>query len=276
MSFDTSRGGLESLVVRAVDRATALRPECDMSPEAIDKVKVAAFSLSASSLDGDDAPYLEWHQLDHMPEQYQIPGLLYAHRWASTPECRAARAVQSERFVPTNHVVHYLFGEPVVQAIDDWFELGAHLGRIGRFPHRLPAVMLAAGTVVGGYAAPSALVTAEVVPYRPNRGMYLVVEHPDDPNEPAPWAREHVDRLLGIDGVAGMWTFAESALRPDRFDPGGYRISVCYLDGEPAEVAAPIAEVLTDRWVDTPVTPELAAPFVTMRAWEWDRFSRPG
>jgi hypothetical protein len=112
-----------------------------MNPEPINKVKVAAFSLSASSPDGDDGPYLEWHQLDHMPEQYQIPGLLFAHRWASTPECRAARAVQSERFEPTNHFVHYLFGEPVAQAVDDWFTLGAHLHPVGRFSP--PAGMLA-------------------------------------------------------------------------------------------------------------------------------------
>ncbi len=244
--------------------------------EPINKVKVATFSLSASSPDGDDAPYLEWHQLDHMPEQYQIPGLLFAHRWASTPECRAARAVQSERFVPTNHVVHYLFGEPVTQAIDDWFTLGAHLGRVGRFPHRLPAVMLTVGDVVGGCAAPSALVTAEVVPYRPNRGIYLVVERPDDRSKPAAWAPEHVEQLLAIDGVAGMWTFAASTLRPDRFDDSGYSMTVCYLDGDPVDVARPVADVFADRWEHAPVTPEFAAPFMTMRAWEWDRYGRPG
>jgi hypothetical protein len=47
-------------------------------------------------------------------------------------------------------------------------------------------------------------VTAEVVPHRPNRGMYLVVELPDDPGDPPPWAPEPVDRLLDLDGVAGM------------------------------------------------------------------------
>ena len=245
-------------------------------PGTIEKVKLAAFSLSASSPDGDDAPYLEWHQLDHMPEQYQIPGMLFAHRWASTPECRAARAVETERFRPTNHVVHYLFGEPVATAIDEWFTLGSHLYKVGRFPHHLPPVLLVAGNLVAGYAAPSALVTAEVVPYRPNRGMYLVVELPDDPSAPPAWAPEHVERLLDIDGVAGMWTFNWSTLRPDRFDGNGYTMTVCYLDGDPVVVAKPIAEVLADRWEHTPTTPELAAPFMTMRAWEWDRFANPG
>ncbi len=240
------------------------------------KVELAAMSLSASSPSGDDAPYLEWHQLDHMPQQYEIPGLLYGQRWASTPECRAARAVQSERFEPTNHVVQYLFGEPVAQAIDDWFTLGAHLGQVGRFPHRLPAVMLGGFDVVDCHAAASALVTAEVVPYRPNRGMYLVIERPDDANAPAPWTDEHVEQLLAIDGVAGLWTFASGTVRPDRLDTTGYRIAVCYLDDDPVAVAGPVANVVNERWEHAGVTPEFAAPFVSVRAWEWDRFSKPG
>jgi hypothetical protein len=240
------------------------------------KVKVAGMSMSASSPDGDDSVYLEWHSLDHMPEQYQIPGLLYGQRWASTPECRAARAVQSERFAPTNHVVQYLFGEPVAQAIDDWFTLGANLGRVGRFPHRLPAVFFAGFDVVECHAAPSALVTDAIVPYRPNRGMYLAIELPADPDTSPSWTPEHVEALLAIDGVAGMWSFRASALRPDRFDPIHHHATVCYLDGDPVTVAPAVAEIVTDRWEHVPATPELAAPFVTVRAWEWDRFRNPG
>jgi hypothetical protein len=242
----------------------------------MNKVKVAAMSLSASSRDGNDAPYLEWHGLDHLPQQYEIPGLLYGQRWASTPECRAARLVQSDRFEPTNHVVQYLFGEPVAQAVDDWFTLGAHLHEVGRFPFRLPAVMLGAFDVVECHAAPSAAVTAEIVPYRPNRGMYLAVETPAEPGVQTPWSADHVERLLAIDGVAGVWTFAANTLRTDRFDRGGRGAAVVYLDGDPVEVASPVSDVVRERWTKTPVTPELGAPFVSVRPWEWDRFGHPG
>ncbi|HXY93700.1 MAG TPA: hypothetical protein VEP49_14560 [Acidimicrobiia bacterium] len=240
------------------------------------KVKVAAMSLSASSPDGDDAPYLEWHGLDHMPEQYQIPGLLYGQRWASTPECRAARAMQAERFTPTNHVVQYLFGEPLEQAVDDWFTLGADLHRVGRFPFRLPAVALLGMDVVECHAAPSAPVTPEVLPERPNRGIYLAIESPDDPATPPGWTAEHLDRLLAVAGVAGLWTFTNGTVRPDRFDQTGFHATVVYLDGDPVQVAGAVAEVVTDRWNDAAVTPQLAAPFVTVRPWEWHRFSHPG
>jgi hypothetical protein len=241
------------------------------------KVKVAAVSMSASSRDGNDAPYLEWHQLDHMPEQYQIPGMLYAQRWASTPGCRAARAAESERFTRVNHVVQYLFGEPLVEALDDWFVLGGRLAEVGRFPHRLPAVLLTALDVVSCHAAPSALVTDEIVPYRPNRGVYVVVERPGREDATWRWTGDEVERLLAIDGVAGLWTFAtNTALRPDRFDPTHYAVAFCYLDGDPVATAGPVGELLATRWDRASVTPEFAAPFVTMRAWEWNRFGQPG
>ena len=62
----------------------------------MNRVKVGFFSLSHHSATGDDRPYLRWHQLDHMPEQYQIPGMVLGQRWASTPACRAVRAAEVE------------------------------------------------------------------------------------------------------------------------------------------------------------------------------------
>ena len=50
----------------------------------MNRVKVGFFSLSHASPSGDDRPYLEWHQMDHMPEQYQLPGMILGQRWAST------------------------------------------------------------------------------------------------------------------------------------------------------------------------------------------------
>ena len=239
------------------------------------QVKLAAVSLSASSPDGDDAPYLQWHQLDHMVEQYQIPGMLHAQRWASTPECRQARAVQTERFEPVNHVVHYLFGEPVVQAIDDWFTLGADLHRVDRFPFRLPSVMLGAFDVVECHAAPSAQVTPEVVPHRPNRGVYVVIDQPDDPGAPPVWSPQDVDALLALDGVAGMWTFKSGTVRPDRFDQSGYHVALCYLDRDPLEVAGALSKIVTNRWNDVRAVPQFAAPFVAIPPFGWANFAHP-
>ena len=240
------------------------------------KVKFGVFSLSASAADGDDSRYLRWHHLDHLPQQYEVPGLLYGQRWVSTPECRALRPVQSERFEPVNHVVHYLFGEPVAQAVDDFFALRDHLIEIDRFPEWLPNRLVAGGEPVEVHAAASASVTAEVVPYRPNRGAYLVIEQGDPPADGARWLPEHAERLLAIDGVAGFWSFAPTALRPDELSKSGYSLAVCYLDEDPVTVAQPIAAVLADRWERASLKPAFAAPFVSLQPFDYERHQQPG
>ena len=126
------------------------------------KTKLGVFSLSASSPDGTDDRYLAWHHLDHLPQQYEVTGVLFGQRWVSTPDCRAARVAASDRFDPVNHVVHYLFGEPVAQSVDEFFTLRDHLIEIGRFPERLPNRLVYGGEPVEVHAAPSASVTAEM------------------------------------------------------------------------------------------------------------------
>ena len=146
----------------------------------MNRVKVGFFSLSRRSPDGDDRSYLAWHQLDHMPEQYQLPGLVLGQRWVSTPGCRAARAAEVGEWSEVEHVVCYLMGEPVDQTIDDFYALGASLAAAGRFPGSLPSSYRGGLGLVETRAAARALVSPEVVPFRPHRGIYLIVEsHPD-------------------------------------------------------------------------------------------------
>ena len=61
----------------------------------MNRVKVGFFSLSGAGgyeEDAGDRAYLAWHQLDHMPEQYQLPGIIHGQRWASDDACHAARS----------------------------------------------------------------------------------------------------------------------------------------------------------------------------------------
>ena len=53
-------------------------------------------SLSKRHPDGLDASYLEWHSLDHRPEQHRLAQLRASFRMVSTPECRSARAASDE------------------------------------------------------------------------------------------------------------------------------------------------------------------------------------
>jgi hypothetical protein len=56
------------------------------------------------------------------------------------------------------------------------------------------------------------------------------------------------------------------------FTDGDYRMTVCYLDDEPATVGERLGPVLDRMWRSAPVRPLLAAPFESVIPWDWDRF----
>ena len=45
------------------------------------RVRAGIFSLTPATPPDDDGSYLRWHLLDHMPEQYQLPGIVHGLRW---------------------------------------------------------------------------------------------------------------------------------------------------------------------------------------------------
>ena len=233
-----------------------------MSRHGATDVRVGVVSMSSRSPGGDDARYLEWHLLDHLPEQHRIAGLRSGARWVSTPTCRAARAASTEQFDTADHVVAYLFADPVDAALDSFFALGADLRGAGRMAMRLPAVELGGYALDLTVAAPRVLVGADVLPWRPCRGVYLLLEQgPAVSPEP----------LLEVAGVAGSWTFAGSgSLHPRLADTAGRCLHLLYLDDEPPTVAERLTDALRARWSDGWVTPLLAAPFVTVTPFSWD------
>jgi hypothetical protein len=247
----------------------------------MNNIKIGFFSLSHGAVKGDDADYLDWHQLDHMPEQYQLPGLLLAQRWASTPACAAARAVAVDDWAKTVHVVCYLMGKPVDETLDDFLTLGRALAEKGRLSRSLPRQFMAGLRLLEAQAAPRTQISDAVVPYRPHQGVYLMVEEPNDPAaQDAYLQRMHAEvlpTLVSVPGVAGAlaYTTTPSVRRPT-FSPGHHRITVCYLDDDPATVGDRLAPVLADIWAEAPVRPLLAAPFESMMIWDWKRFGHGG
>jgi hypothetical protein len=243
----------------------------------MNKIKLGFFSLSQGAADGDDRGYLAWHQLDHMPEQYQLPGLLLGQRWASTPACVNARAAAVEQWADTAHVVCYLMGNPVDETLDEFYALGRTLAEKGRMGRSLPSLYLGGLRLLEAQAAPRTLISSDVVPYRPHQGIYLMVEEPTGVATQDDYLQQlHTDvvpRLISVPGVAGALTFGTTPtfLRPS-FSPGRYRFTTCYLDDDPATVGHRLEPVLRAIWEDAPVRPLLAAPFESMMIWDWDRF----
>ncbi|HXZ61228.1 MAG TPA: hypothetical protein VEG62_00700, partial [Acidimicrobiales bacterium] len=208
-------------------------------------------SFSERHPEGRDADYLEWHSLDHRPEQHRLRKLRASFRLVSTPACRAARAVAAERFEATDHLMTYLFTD--LSALDDFNALSVALREAGRAPYLLPTVERAVYRLNGMAASPRIKVGADVLPWWPNQGVYVLVERGQ--------ATGH--DLVDVPGVGGAWWGGAEPFGPPfcTRDNSGLHITYLFLGDEPTEVAPRLHPLLLRRWTETSVEPLLAAPF---------------
>jgi len=251
----------------------------------VNPVKVGFFSMTGGALSGDDAAYLRWHLLDHLPEQYSIPGLRLGTRWRADEACVAMRTAADDALAPIRHIVSYLMTDPVEDTLVDFAQLGRRCAEAGRYPEPASSFLLGAFHLQNAYAAPRVLVSADAVPFRPHRGVYLIVEAPNDGGDLDGWLRwhhqEHVPAVLALDGVAGAYAFRSSTLlgvgadQGQRFgvpawDPGQRIVTLLYLDGAVEPTSARLEPAVRSRWASGAVTAQLAGPFrsmVTHEAW---------
>jgi hypothetical protein len=111
-------------------------------------------------------------------------------------------------------------------------------------------------------AASRIKVGADVLPWWPASGVYLLVEP-----EPAP----PVDRI-DVRGVAGTWSAVSVPVASGLSTAEvGQRISYCFLDDDPVATAERLRPVLARRWREHGVTPLLAGSFHTVVPHEWHR-----
>ena len=217
-------------------------------------------SMATRHPDGEDADYLRWHTLDHRPEQHRLAAVRASLRLVSTPACRSARAVSHDRFDPIDHVMTYFFADP--SGLKGFLELGRALGDAGRVRALLPPVERGVYQMQSKASAPRVKVGADVLPWWPVRGVFLLVERGTAP----------MTRLLDVEGVAGVWS--ASAMDVDsrlaNAQPG-QSITYCFLDDDPVDTATRLLPALAGRWQDAKVQPLLAAPFYVVVPHEWDR-----
>jgi hypothetical protein len=237
------------------------------------------FSFTEITDPAEHRAYNEWHQLDHLPEQFPLPGIVYGQRWVSTPACRAARAVSEEPLDPIHYLTCYLMADPIEQTLDDFFDLGGRLHDLDRFHRHRRAHLTGPFRVVDTAAAPRVLVSAEAVPFRAHRGLYVIVEEHRETDALVDYQRwlvtEHEPALLAVPGVAGIWTFASSEkLASPRWSGGAHRITVAWLDDDPLDVTARLAPLEAERRerFDAISHVTFAGPFETITPWEWDWF----
>jgi len=252
------------------------------------KVRIGFFSFTEVTDPAEHRSYNDWHQLDHMPEQFPIPGVVFGQRWVSTPACRRMRALDDSELAPVHYMTLYLMGEPVDATLKEFRAVGERLRAAGRFHEHRRSRLSGPFAVTGLEAAPRVLVSAEAIPFRPNRGVYVVVragrrDSTSGPRTPGPAddrSRTADERdvalagaLLEVGGVAGVWTFASD----ERFDRHGWRpgdktITVCYLDAAPISVASSLSDIVRASVDENSWSVVFAGPLETITPWSWDWF----
>ena len=146
--------------------------------------------------------YNAWHQLDHLPEQFTIDGIVFGRRWVRSPRCRAAEAATGALLDRFHYMTLYLLRDESV--VPEFFALAKRLHAEDRFFAARRALLSGPFAVVGRWAAPRVAVSAGAVPYRPAQGVHVVVG-------PAVPGAE----LVRHPGVAGAWQFFDAEQRPD-------------------------------------------------------------
>ncbi|WP_428343098.1 hypothetical protein [Mycobacterium sp.] len=241
----------------------------------MNRVKAGIFSFTASDAGDHETDYLRWHLLDHMPEQYQLPGIVLGSRWIADGAYPGSCIAAHERFGDLRNVVNYLVGDNVEKTLQDFVRLGSQLREMGRFPHAKRPLQLAGPALLRAYAAPGAQISSEVVPFRPHRGIVLLVEEPTGDGNLDHWVQWlhalHYPELVGRPGMAGAWMFGSTrswAVPAATWHTGPQYITVLYLDDDPLKATASLASLIEQRWASGAVRPLYAGPLRTMIAWE--------
>jgi hypothetical protein len=218
-------------------------------------------SMATRHPDGTDADYLRWHTLDHRPEQHRLSAVRASLRLVSTPPCRAERPPNDERFDAIDHVMTYFFTDK--SGLKGFNELSTALGGANRKLPLLPPVQRGVYTVQSKAAAPRVKIGADVLPWWPARGVYVLLEA----EASAPTS------LVDVEGVAGVWSATSRSVHSSLASaPAGQTISYCFLDGDPVITAKRLRPALEKRWSEGGIEPLFAGPFHVVVPHEWNRY----
>jgi hypothetical protein len=216
-------------------------------------------SMAQRHPEGADAQYLQWHTLDHRPEQQRLARIKTSLRVVSTPACRDARAACAPEFESVDHVMTYLF--TAREGLDDFNTLSSALRDAGRAPFILPPVQRGVYAVGEKCTAPHMKLGSDVLPWMPTRGLYLLIER----------GCATASTLTEVEGIAGIWS-GSSLATPFSSAGEGQQITYCFLDDDPLVTARRLRAVLAARWQSGQIAPLFAAPFYTVVPYEWDRY----
>ncbi|HEY2300852.1 MAG TPA: hypothetical protein VGH66_03115 [Acidimicrobiales bacterium] len=244
------------------------------------------FSFTEVPNSGDHRAYNAWHQLDHRPENLLLPGVLWGERWVRSPDCAAAGSGSDPALKNLHYLNMYWFRDPVDDATAEWSALAERSFHWGRRDdvHLANRLLMDFFRPIKGYVNSRVLVSADALPFRPTRGIYVTVTRVDEPRSPEAetlfrwYDRSLIPAMLECRGAAGAWTFASESTFAAPLDlsgnpsPSSTRIVIVYLDDDPLVFAEDLALCQGDAQSEAAETLLAAGPLRTITPWQWDWF----
>ena len=144
----------------------------DRNEPLMNKVEIGFSPSPRSPTRASTAPTTRWHQLDHMPEQIPLPGVVHGQRWVSTPACQRARTAAVPPLDRVHYVTLYLMTGPEDRVVAGFRNWGERLSELRRFHRHRASHLSGPFLFLKAYAAPRVAISAEAIPYRPCRGIH--------------------------------------------------------------------------------------------------------
>jgi hypothetical protein len=154
----------------------------------------------------------------------------------------------------------YLFSDPA--AVKSGVALSEALRKQGRMPYSLPAIERGEYHWEGMKAAPRIKIGADVLPWWPARGIYMLLER----------GVAVADDLVAVPGVGGAWWASNGSRSTSSDTVEPLQVTYCFLDEDPVATAKRLLSTLERRWASGEVIPRLAAPFYPVTGYDWDRY----
>ena len=213
----------------------------------VNKIASGFFALTEITDHKRHVEYNWWHSSDHHPENLALEGIVLAQRWAAPRRYMEARALAHPAIAGHQYISHYLMAEPLERTLKEFHDLGARMRAIpGRFFFDRNIWMLGSHRLIKSYVAPRIVVSPEALPFRPNKGLLVVVKHAkkaEKQEEIARWHDEtHIPDVLKVPGVMGCCWFQSEGEpvvgAPALGTPVNRQVFVYYLDEEPLAVVS--------------------------------------
>jgi hypothetical protein len=236
----------------------------------------------------------EHHQLDHRPANLALDGIAWGERWVRSPECAAVSEAPDPVLRDMHYLNSYWIKPPIEENIVEFHDLGERTFQAGRQFTAREWGFQSYFQAVYAYANPRIAVSSDILPIRPNTGVYVSIWQVETSTRDARahtlFQRDrevHFPELMAIDGVAGGYILASDdyfagprrATRrgADAEAATGYRAHLLFLDGDPIESGSALVErerslVAEDSELADVRRLLLASPFLAITPWQWDWF----